>query len=180
MMLLADVPVQTGQSLEGLLVCREGGVGTCVIAISVLYVFGDGFEVFGGTVGNLAVLVALTVGGCPPAAVVWSGSDLGIFEACEEEELVLDDRTSEGGADRGVAIYVPCGGYMLVLYGVTSHVLVPVVNVCASLEDVRTGLGDGVDTAADESGLAYVKRRDYHLHLLDCVDGDWISASREV
>ena len=52
------------------------------------------------------------------------------------------------------------------------HVLVVVVDVGRPLEGVRTGLGHGVDTAADEVGLAHVERSHHNLHLVDGIHRD--------
>ena len=52
------------------------------------------------------------------------------------------------------------------------HVLVVVVDVGRSLEGVRTGLGHGVDTTADEVGLAHVERSHHNLHLVDGIHRD--------
>ena len=59
------------------------------------------------------------------------------------------------------------------------HVLVLVVHIGRAPELVGTGLGDGIDAAADEVRLAHVERGDHHLHFLDGIDGDRGAAARE-
>ena len=60
------------------------------------------------------------------------------------------------------------------------HELVVVIDIGRSLDGVGTGLGDGVDTTADEVGLADIIRSDDDLHFLDGIDGDRASATRKV
>ena len=50
---------------------------------------------------------------------------------------------------------------------VAVHVLVCVVNIRRTLEGVGTRFCYGIDTSADEIGLANVERGDNHLHFVD-------------
>ena len=174
-MFLADVPVQAGQELQVALVLVVAVVGTRIVAVvpdeEVLHLLGFGFP----DAGDHAGLVLDTVLGRTPL------DDFrrvrGAFGIDEEEQLVLDDRAAQGEAVRGLAFRRALEVHAV--HPVTVHVLVLVIDIGRSLERVRTGLGDGVDTAADEVGLTDVIRGHDHLHFLDRVDGDGVAAARK-
>ena len=172
-----DVPVETGQNLGVGLVAREVGVGTGVVTVLGLHILLNGGQVGFGTAGNAGIGVRFTALVC--AVLDHLTRVLLLFEVDEEEEFVLDDGTADGGTDNAV-------GFSLAVAtvnagdGVTAHVLVAVVAVNRALEGVGTGLGDSVDTAADEVGLADVIRRNHHLDLFESIHGDRGAAAGEL
>ena len=175
LVLVVDVPVDAGQDLHVVLVGREVSPGTGVIAVLALHELGDALQVGDGGTGDEVVRIGLAVGGAVPAVHDRRGHRL--LEVGEEEELVLDDRAAQGEAVGGVAVPVAGAADLLAVHGVAAEVLVAVIDVGRALEGVGTGLGDGVDAAADEVGLADIIRGDHHLHLLDGVDGDRVAAA---
>ena len=172
---VVNVPVDAGEELEVVLVGREVGPGTGVVAVLGLREVGHALEVVEPGAGDVLVRIGLAVGAALPA--VGDGRDLDVFGVDEEEELVLDDRAAKGEAIGRVAVDGAGAGDLLTVHGVTVQVLVAVVDVGRAAEGVGTGLGDGVDAAADEVGLTDIVRGDHHLHLLDGVDGDRVAAT---
>lgn len=88
----------------------------------------------------------------------------------EEEELVLDDWSSEG--DTHVILSL-----LLILWRITraievrilgtDEVLVVAIVVSRTVELIGTALGDGVDGTSGESALAHIERSHGNLNLLD-------------
>ena len=104
-----------------------------------------------------------------------------VLAAQEEEELVLDDRTAHRETEGLGELLLVLGPFavrieilhlFLVAGRRTDHVLVGVVGIDRTLDRVRTGLGDGVDGTARETGLAHVERRHDDLDLFDGIQGD--------
>ena len=178
MVLVGDVPVDAGQDLHIVLVGREVGPGTGVVAVLVLHVLGNLFKVCQGGAGDEGIGIGNTIGGAFPA--VHDGRYLGILGVHEEEELVLDDGAAEGETVSGAAVLFAGTGDLLTVHGVTLQVLVLVIYISRTLEGVGTGLGDGVHTTADEVGLTNVVGADHNLHFLNGVDGDRVAAAGEV
>ena len=177
-MVVGDVPVQTGQDLDIVLVGGEIRVGAGVVTVSISHIVLYRLEVCQLGTGQVFVGITHTILGAFPT--VHHRRNLDILEVHEEEEFVLDDGTAEGHTVRGAAVLVAGTGDLLTVYGVTLHVLVLMIHISGTLEGVGTGLGDGVHAAADEVGLADIVGADYHLHFLDGVDGDGVAATREV
>ena len=57
------------------------------------------------------------------------------------------------------------------------HVLILVIYICRSLYGVGSGLGNRVDTTADEIRLTDIKRRHDNLNLLDGIKRNRISTT---
>ena len=171
----ADVPVQARQEFQVALVLVVTAVGTRVIAIlvdeEILHLLGLARPDPGDHPG----LVLDAVLGGPPFDDL--GRARGALGIDEEEQLVLDDRAAEGEAIRRLAFRGALEVHAV--HPVAVHVLVLVVDIGRSLERVRTGLGDGVDTAADEVRLTDIIRGHHDLHFLDGVDGNRVAAARK-
>ena len=95
-----------------------------------------------------------------------------VFCTGEEEELVLDNRASDGSSE----VFVKLLGHLdvLVLYGIVAaiHVLIVVEAEGAAVEFVGTRLGHYVDGTAGETTLTYVKRSHRYLQLVDSIQRD--------
>ena len=178
LVLLADVPVQTGQDLDVVLVGREVGPGAGVVAILVFHELGNLLQVGVGGTGDEVVGIGHAVGGAFPA--VHDGGNLDVFGVHEEEELVLHDGAAQGKTVSGAAVLIAGTGDLFAVHGVTLHVFILMIDVCGALEGVGTRLGDGVHAAADEVGLTNVVGADDNLKFLDGVDGDGVATAREV
>ena len=168
-MVVVDVPVDAAQQLQVALVGREVGVRTRVVTITLHHEVTHLLQVGHGRTRNVVIGIGHAVFRRTPA--VDDRRDLGILGISEEEELVLHDRATQGETIGRIAVRTAFAQVGIV-DAVTVHVLVVVIDVGRPLEGVRTGLGHGVDTAADEVGLAYVKRGHHHLHLVDGIHRD--------
>ena len=173
-MVVVDVPVDAAQQLQVALVGGEVREGARVVAVALHHEVAHALHVGHGGAGDVVVRIGHTVLRRAPA--VDDRRDLDILGVGEEEELVLHNRSAQGETVGRVAVRAALA-QVGVVHAVTVHVLVVVVDVGRSLERVRTGLGHGVDTAADEVGLAYVKRGHHHLHLVDGVHRDGRAAA---
>ena len=173
--LLADVPVDAGEKLQVALVLVVVVVGTRIVVVvpdeEILHLLRLAFP----DAGDHAGLVLDTVRRRTPFDDF--GRARGTFGVDKEEELVLHDRTAQGEAVGGLALRRALEVHPV--HPVAVHVLVLVIGVGRSPERVRTGLGDGVDTAADEVGLADVIRGHHDLDFLDGVDGNRVAAARK-
>ena len=178
MVLVGDVPVQTGQDLVVALVGREVRPGTGIVAVLVLHKIGNPFKIGEFGAGNVIVSIGNAIGGTSPT--VDHGRFFDHFTTYEEEELVLHDGAAKSDTVGSGAILGTGTGNLLTVYGVTLHVLILMIDVGRTLEGVGTGLGDGVHATADEVGLAHIVRGNHNLEFLDGVDGDGVAAAREV
>ena len=173
--LLADVPVDAGEELQVALVLVVVVVGTRIVVVvldeEVPHLLGLGDL----DTGDHAGLVLDAVLGRTPLDDL--GRARGALGVDEEEQLVLDDRAAQGEAVRGLAFRGTLEVHAV--DAVAVHVLVLVIGISRPLERVRTGLRDGVDTAADEVRLTDVVRGHDHLHFLDGVDGNRVAAARQ-
>ena len=175
---LVDVPVDAAEELEVAERAVVVGVAAGIVTIDVLQVLGNLVHVGLCRTGRGGLGVADAVLGRTPGAVAGLADAAAVFTAQEEEELVLDDRAADGAAiDRAVGVVAGRG---LAADGLAAApVGVLVIRVSRRPEGVGTGLGDGVDTAADEVGLADVVRGNDDLDFLDGVEGNWHAAARE-
>ena len=178
MVAVGDVVVDSRQQLIVVLVGREAVVGAGVVAILLLHKVGHALHVGLGSARDEVVGIGYAVDRCAPA--VGHGWRLYHLAVDEEEEFVLDDGAAECEAVGGGAILVACGGYLLVVHGAASHILVAVVDVGRALERICTALSDRIHAAADEVGLAHIVGRDHHLQLFDSVDADGVAAAGQV
>ena len=158
-----DVPVQAGQQAKGLGAELTSAVGI-LKAGQLIVLIGDLLQ---------CSFSDIFVG------ISWVDSSrsfsLLIFSTGEEEELVLDDRATEGSTvslSRTLREFVLNIVAQAVVLAV--HVLVGVVHVSTAVELVGTTLSDSVDSTTCETALADIKRSNAHLQLLDCVHGDRI------
>ena len=173
-----DVPVQAGQQLVVVLIGRETGIGTRVITVLVHHVILHAFQVVNRGTRDKLICVAHAILRSAPA--VHDGGLLGHFTVDKEEELVLPDRATQGEAVGSHLILFTGSSKLNAVNSVTAHVLVAVEDVGTAAEGVGTTLGNGVNTTADEVGLANVVGRDHHLHLLDSLDRDGVTTTRQV
>ena len=167
-MVVADVPVQTGQQLVVVLVGGEVGVRTSVITILAHHVVTDASQVAQGGARDESISVTDAVLGSTPA--VNDGRLLGHLTVYKEEELVLPDGATKGETVGGHLVLLTRLRNLITVYSVTTHVLVAVEDVGATAEGVGTALGDGVHATTDEVGLTHVVGRNHNLHFLDCLD----------
>ena len=178
MVVIGDVPVDAGKEFVVALIGWEVGIRTCVISIFVLHVFLHSSQV--GQCGARKVVVGIGNAVLRGAPAVGNCRNLSHFTIHEEEQFVLDDWATQSKTIDGVAVFVASTGKLLAADGVTTHVLIAVIDVGAALEGVVTTLGDGVHATANEVGLTNVIRRNNHLHLLNSVDRDWVATTRQV
>ena len=104
---------------------------------------------------------------------------LGTLEIGEEEELILDQRTTEGSAE-GVVGHVAILSRSLAvveLILVGDHVTILEVRIDTSVKIVGTRLGDGIDSTTGETGLTHVERSDRNLQLVDSLHRKGLRAS---
>ena len=132
-----------------------------------------------GGVGEILLLTRLDVFRCSRSPANGYRGRCLVLGIGEEEQLVLDDGTADGGTVCGASVAVASTGNNLSVNCIATHVLVVMVHIGCTLEFVRTGLGYGIDTATDEIGLANIKGRDDNLQFLDCIDGNRAAATRE-
>ena len=176
--LVGDVPVQASQELIVLLVGGEAGVAACVVTIFAGHVVAHGSEV--AQLGARNVVVGIGNAILRTAPAVGNGRSIHHFAIDEEEELVLQDRAAEGETVGGLLVLGTCAADLLALDGVTTHVLVAVVDVGCAAEGVRTRLRDGIHTTTDEVGLANVVGRNHHLQFLDSIERDGVATTRKL
>ena len=176
--LVGDVPVDAGKNLVVVLVGREVGVGTRVVAVVAGHVVAHSSEVAQLGARNIVVGNGHTVARTTPA--VYDGRSLHHFTVDEEEQLVLQNRAAKGETVGGLLVLCTCSGDLLTLNSVTTHVLVAVIDVGSTAERVRTRLRDGVHTTTDEVGLTDIVGRNHHLQLLDSIDRDGVATAGEL
>ena len=172
-MLVSDIPVQTGQEAGVRFIAGEVGDRTRIVVILLHQVVLDTLHV-GNSGARYVAAGFLSVGACAVGSH-FAGMCL-MLEIDEEEEFVPDDRAAEGETIDGAAV-VGLDAEFLAVDAVAAEVLVSMVDVGRTLEVVRTGFCDGVDTAADEVGLTDVEGRHHNLHLVNCIERDRIAAA---
>ena len=179
MVLVGDVPVQTGEELVVVLICRKTGVTARIVAILRGHIVRHSLQVC--LRGTRHVVVGISgIVGIRALPAVHHRRLLHHFAVDEEEQLVLDDRSTQRETIGRGAVFLAGAIDRLVIDGITLHVLVLVVDVSRTLESVGTRLRDGVHTTTDEVGLTHVVRRNHHLQLLNGIDRDRIATAREV
>ena len=189
-----DVPVHTGQDVVGtdvdlvlleILARVADLVGVLIEVDELLGEFG-GEILVGRAVFQFDQIVQLEIRLL--IGMVGRGIDvrpgiLVVLAAQEEEELVLDDRAADGETESLGELLLVLGPFairieilhlFLVAGRRTDHILVGVIGIDRTLDRVRTGLGDGVDGTARETGLAHVERGDDNLDFFDGIQGDRI------
>ena len=177
-MLVCDVPIQAREELVVVLVGWEARPRTRVVSILVPNVVGDLLKV--GQTGAREVVVGISDTVLRTTPAIGHGRNLFHLAVDEEEELVLDDRTTEGHAPCCGAVFLPRSGNLLTIHGVATHLLVLVIDISRATEGVGTRLGDGVQATAYEVGLANVEWGNHDLHLLDGIDRYRAAAAREI
>ena len=178
---VVDDPVQAGhhfvvRSREGITLVAAGVI-TIGVGQVVLDLFHKGLGRTDGCAANSEVRIDAAGSRADNLTGTRNGIP-GVFTVHEEEEFVLDDRTTQGEAE-GVVQHVGLGD-VLILNLVATHILAGVVIVDRSLDLVGTALGHGVDRTAGEAGHTDIERGDVDAHLLDRVKGDRAAAGREV
>ena len=168
-MILVDVPVQTAQELEVVFVLGVVGVTAGVVTVGVHQVFGNAVQICRSCTGDVVLLIHIAVLGSTPGADFTRVSR--VLEAAEEEEFVLDDGAADSCAVNG-AVVGSAGNILTAVNVLATELYVLVVHIAGALEGVGTGLGDGVDAAADEVGLTDIIGRNHNLNFLDGVHGD--------
>ena len=175
-MIVGNVPVDACQDLAVITLGREISVRSRIVVILINKVVAHLLHVAGQctrhhTTGILALL-ACTVSDNLSKRLL-------LLVVHKEEEFVLDNRTAQGEAV-GLFVLILTTAQVFVVDAVTAHILVAVVGVGCTLEGVRTTLRNGVDTTAYEVGLAHVEGSDHYLYLLNSIQRNRISATREV
>ena len=125
-------------------------------------------QVAQGRARDKALIVTHTV--LTGAVAVHDGRLLGHLTVDKEEDLVLPDRATQGETIGSHLILIAGTGNLETINGITTQVLIAVIDVGTAAEGVGTTLGNSVHTTTDEVGLANVIRRNNHLHLLDGLD----------
>ena len=191
---LVDVPVHAAQKADGAGLYLMGAVALGEIAIGIVGLLVMVDHRGGEVRSEVSVILASDGDRLHEVGVVIRPEigriDVGIrlievFRRNEEEELVLDDRSSHGGTDGAVEFLVILLAFclvevllhlLLVAGSGSDEVLVEEETVCATLHFVGTGLGDGVDGTAGESALPYIERSYGNLDFFNGVDGDRVGA----
>ena len=175
---VVDVPVQTGhylpvRSLEVVTLVASG-----VVTEFFLNVGSHGIHLPNGrTVGR--DIGSERIGSACAGYAGRTGSGIeGVLTVHEEEQLVLDDGTTDGSTD--CMIERLAAGNILTGHLVTVEGVGGIVVVYGSVPLVGTGLGNSVDGTAGETALADIERSDVHVDLLQGVQGDRRTAGREV
>ena len=178
MVLVSNVPVETSQDLVVALVGREAGVATCVVAILAGHIVRDSLKVClrGTRVELFCISGVVTVGTLP---TVSHRRLLHHFTVHKEEQLVLDNRATQGETVGCHLILLTCARDLLAIDSIALHILVLVIDIGGTLVGVRTRLGDSVHTTTDEVGLTDIVGRNHHLQLLDGIDRDRITTTRK-
>ena len=174
---MVDVPVQASQQLVVILVGRETGIGTGVITVSILHKVAHAGQISERGARNVLVGDGNTVLRSTPH--VHDTRLLGHLTVHKEEQLVLDDRTADSGTVGGYLELLACLTDLSTVNRITAHILVAMENVGTATELVGTTLGDSVHTTADEVGLTNIVGRNNYLQLLDGLDADGITATRQ-
>ena len=65
----------------------------------------------------------------------------------------------------------------LMVNGVTTEVLITMIDEGTAPESVGTRLRDGIHTTTDEVGLTYVEGRNHHLHFLNGIEGNGVTTA---
>ena len=173
-----DVPVHAGHDLVGRGVDVVVGIVPRVIPEVPAHEVADPLHVGGqrAVVVRSRAVFGILVGACQACRP--GGHVVLVLAVHEEEELVPDDRASEG---ESVGVFRGLAAREVVVSDVNSlEVVVCQIGVGRTAELVVARTGHGVDGATGESALADVERRDGHRYLLECVERDGGSARREV
>ena len=162
-MCLADVPVQTDKPLVGVARHVTRSISTSIVAKRLEL---------------LLYLISLSLGdigvALPWDVVRWIHL-LDILPVGEEEELVLDNRATEGKAHRILKLLVELLTALDILtWSRAKEVLVVVVIVDRAMEGICPRLRNRVHTTAREARLADIKGGDHHLKCIDCFERDSI------
>ena len=173
-MVIVDVPVYTGQDTIGRRLDVVTLPGTCGETIGIL-------EIAGETVEFLDQRTAVGVR-VRKRSVTSTGNRSGndvvlVFTIQEEEQLVLDNRATECCAvSVGVTIIDIEHG---VSYTVTFQRGTCKIGIEATFELIGTTLRNGIDATTGESTLTNVIRRDGDGHLIQRVERDRCTATRQ-
>ena len=136
MVFVGDVPIQTSHQFVVALISRETGPATCIVTILAGHVLRNSLQVFVGRTRNVVIRIRYTILRTSPT--VNHCRNLNHFTVNEEEQLVLDDRTTQSETI-GCGLTLLTGTVnLLTLHGITLHILVLVIDVGATLEGVRT------------------------------------------
>ena len=176
-MIVGNVPVDAGKNLVVFLVGREAGPRTGVISVLVLNMLAHALKVGKSTLRYEVVSISHTILRSHPA--IGYSRSLYEFTTGEEEELILDNRSSESKSVSSLTVLLARTWNLLIVNGITTKVLILMIDISRTLVCVGTRLSDSVHTTTDEVGLTYIKRRDNHLHFLDSVDRDRITSTRK-
>ena len=173
-MVIVDVPVYTGQDTIGGCLDVVTLPGACGETIGIL-------QIAGKTVEFLNLRTAVGVGVRKRSVTSTSnrsGNDVVlVFTIQEEEQLVLDNRATEGcTVSIGVTIVDIEHG---ISYPVTFQRGTCKIGIEATFELIGTTLCNGVDTTTGESALTNVIRRDGDGHLIQRVERDRCTTARQ-
>ena len=158
MILVIDIPVQAAE---------QRGTLTADVTLSVrIRVSGHGFiAVDDGLSGFLGKEIVISASiECLRVRVFL------VFIRCEEEQLVLHDRATQGKAIGLCSLISKLDLLVQMLIVSAIHALVCVVTESGTGELVRTRFGDGVDCSTSEAALTNVERRYRDLNLVDGIE----------
>ena len=161
-MTVVDVPVDTCQKTIGGCLHIIALPGSCGKSIGGLQIVGESFEFAecGTAVGDGPGRCTVTCTGIRP------GGDV-IVDFCidEEEELVAQDRTTEG---ESVGIGMPViYGKVGITHAGSLQRGTGEIGIEGTPELVGSALGDSIDTTTGETALTHVIRRDGDGHLFE-------------
>ena len=184
-MVLVDVPVQTSNQLPVGSTQRVTLVATRIVTELIhqelldLLHLSNGRTVVGSTVTPLGILIGASL-------TSRTGSLVHIvLEVSEEEQLVLNDRTTNANTGSVVDLLALVQALVhtgLIGYAIVSTLqsLVLIVVINGSLELIGTTLGNCVDSTTGETALTNVKRSDRDRDLLQSVERDGGTACGQV
>ena len=181
MVILVNVPIDTGQKLIVFDAAGEVISRASVVAVLLLNKLRDGLHVAQLSARCVRRLIPFLV---PIRCRTPVGRyALGIVTLIvnKKEKLILDNGTTQCKTVGLTGIWIGVSQVATVhLVAVEEFLLVRIVHVGRTLERVRTRLCDSIDTTTDEVRLTHVKWSNHHLYFVDGIHRHGISTTREV
>ena len=176
MMLVCDVPVNTGQQFVVALVCGETGPTACIVSVPALDEIRDSLQVRVLCTRNILSHISHTIRWTAPRRRYRRSLDH--FTIDEKEKFVWDNRATERESVGSLTVLLTGSGKSHLVNHVTTQILIAVIDIGRTLESVRTRLRDGVHTTTYEIGLTDIVRGYYHLQFLNSIEWNGVTATR--